>query len=212
MEFSCVLAGVGGQGTVLASKLIALAAMENGEFVRTAETIGMAQRGGSVVSHVRVGKAIHSPLVPKGKADILIGFEPGEAVRNLPLLKKGGLVIIADKGVKPVSDSLGKASYSGAEMVKFLSDSGFNPIVIDTDLLYDEIGSLKALNICLLGAAAGIHAFGFEVEELKKAIEIKTPKRFLDMNMKALNIGLQAAQAHITKGSDNYNENEAGTI
>ena len=95
---SFILAGVGGQGTVLASKLLAFAAMEQGLAVRTAETIGMAQRGGSVVSHVRVG-ASHSPMVPLGGADAVIGFEPAEAVRALPYLKKGGAAVVSVKAV-----------------------------------------------------------------------------------------------------------------
>lgn len=91
---SCLLCGVGGQGTVLASRIIAAAAMEKGLHAKTAETIGMAQRGGSVVSHVRTGMEISSPMIPKGKADILIGFEPGEAVANIEYLKEGGTLIL----------------------------------------------------------------------------------------------------------------------
>lgn len=97
MNKSILLAGVGGQGTVLASKLIAQAAIDLGFPARTAETIGMAQRGGCVVSHVRIGEA-HSPLIPKGKADIIIGFEPAEAVRCLPYLKEEGVVVTTKKG------------------------------------------------------------------------------------------------------------------
>ena len=89
MNKNCLLCGVGGQGVVLASRLIAFAAMEKGNFVRTTETIGMAQRGGSVVSHVRMGEQVHSPLIPEGEADVILAFEPGEAVRCLPYLKKG---------------------------------------------------------------------------------------------------------------------------
>ncbi len=95
MVINCILAGVGGQGTVLASKLIAQAAMDKGQNVRTAETIGMAQRGGCVVSHVRVGDEIFSPLIPKHTADIIIGFEPAEAVRCLSYLKKDGTVVVS---------------------------------------------------------------------------------------------------------------------
>ena len=90
MSRNCLLCGVGGQGVVLASRLIAYAAMEQGDFVRTTETIGMAQRGGSVVSHVRAGEEVHSPLIPAGGADVILAFEPGEAVRCLPYLKEGG--------------------------------------------------------------------------------------------------------------------------
>ena len=103
---NCLLAGVGGQGTVLASKLIAQSAMNRGLNARTAETIGMAQRGGCVVSHVRGGKKIHSPLIPQHKADLIIGFEPAEAVRCLPYLKEGGAVIASIKAVKPVTATL----------------------------------------------------------------------------------------------------------
>ena len=97
MNKNCLLCGVGGQGVVLASKLIAYGAMEKGMFVRTSETIGMAQRGGSVVSHVRMGEEIHSPMIPKGCADVLLAFEPAEAVRNLSYLRRGpkeGIVIV----------------------------------------------------------------------------------------------------------------------
>ena len=92
MKKDILICGVGGQGTVLASKIIAAAAMEAGNNVHSAETIGMAQRGGSVTSHVRIGEA-SSPLIPKGKCDLLLAFEPSEAVRNLPYLKENGLVV-----------------------------------------------------------------------------------------------------------------------
>ena len=90
MNKNCLLCGVGGQGVVLASKLIAFAAMRQGKSVRTAETIGMAQRGGSVVSHVRIGEEIYSPQIPLKSADLILAFEPAEAVRSLPYLKAGG--------------------------------------------------------------------------------------------------------------------------
>ena len=96
MSKSVILCGVGGQGTVLASKLISYAAMAKGEEVRSAETIGMAQRGGSVTSHVRIGEGAFSPLIPKGKADVMIAFEPAEAVRNLSYLKKDEQKMLMD--------------------------------------------------------------------------------------------------------------------
>ena len=120
MNKNCLLCGVGGQGVVLASRLIAYAAMEKGNFVRTAETIGMAQRGGSVVSHVRIGDEIYSPQVPVGSADVILAFEPGEAVRCLPYLKKDGLVIADSRIVKPVTASLGGSSYNAEEMTAYL--------------------------------------------------------------------------------------------
>lgn len=98
---NCLLAGVGGQGTVLASRLLAQAALEMGESARTAETIGMAQRGGCVVSHVRIGGERTGPLIPRGLADVLIGFEPGEAARCLAYLRPDGLLISAVRPVQP---------------------------------------------------------------------------------------------------------------
>ena len=118
MNKSILLAGVGGQGTVLASKLIAQAAIDLGFPARTAETIGKAQRGGCVVSHVRIGEA-HSPLIPQGKADIIIGFEPAEAVRCLPYLKEEGVVVTTKKAIKPVTASLSGSSYDGTEMIDY---------------------------------------------------------------------------------------------
>ena len=118
MSKSVILCGVGGQGTVLASKLISYAAMEKGDEVKSAETIGMAQRGGSVTSHVRMGEEAFSPLIPKGKADVMIAFEPAEAVRNLPYLKDDGVVVVSKKEVKPVTSSLSAKEYDGKEMIE----------------------------------------------------------------------------------------------
>lgn len=131
MNKNCLLCGVGGQGVVLASRLIAYAAMEKGNFVRTAETIGMAQRGGSVVSHVRIGDEIYSPQVPVGSADVILAFEPGEAVRCLPYLKKDGLVIADSRIVMPVTASLGGSNYNAEEMTAYLKKHAGKLILID---------------------------------------------------------------------------------
>ena len=104
MNKNIVLCGVGGQGIVLAAKLLAAAAMENGLNVMSAETIGMAQRGGSVFSFVKIGDAVDTPMMGNGTADLIIGFEPGEAVRVLPYLKAGGTVITSDRPVIPVTE------------------------------------------------------------------------------------------------------------
>ena len=106
MGKNCLLCGVGGQGVVLASKLIAYAAMEKGLNVRTSETIGMSQRGGSVVTHVRMGETVYSPMIPKGSADVIMAFEPAEAVRNLSYLKEDGVMVVDKKAVKPVTATL----------------------------------------------------------------------------------------------------------
>lgn len=187
--FNCILSGVGGQGTILASKLIAQAAMDNGMFARTAETIGMAQRGGSVVSHVRIGETIFSPLIPKQMADILIGFEPSEAVRNLAYLKKNGTIVVSKNAIKPVTTTLADNNYSGEEMISFLSENVRNVIIVDSENICLICGSAKVLNVALLGAAAASGALGLTIAELEKTIKTMLPKRFIEMNLKALHLG-----------------------
>lgn len=188
MKNNCLLCGVGGQGTVLAAKLIAFAAMAKGSSVRTAETIGMAQRGGCVVSHVRTGENIASPLIPKGGADVIIAFEPAEAVRCLSYLKKGGTVIVNKKAVKPVTASLGGSSYNGAEMIEYLEKNVQNLVVIDGDKICEMCGSAKVLNITLLAAAAKSGGLGIEIDDLKNAIIKMVPAKFHALNLKAIEL------------------------
>ena len=120
MNKDILLCGVGGQGTVLASKLIAAAAMREGHTVHSAETIGMAQRGGSVTSHIRIGEDIGSPLIPFGSADMILAFEPAEAVRNLHYLKPDGIVIVNRTPVRPTTESLNETGYDGVKELEYL--------------------------------------------------------------------------------------------
>lgn len=188
MVKSYLMCGVGGQGTVLASKLIAEAAMEKGQSVRTAETIGMAQRGGSVVSHVRVGDNIHSPLIPKGGADAIIGFEPAEAVRCLSYLKPEGTVVVNSKAIKPVTATLGGSPYDGNEMIAFLKSAVKNLIIVDGEGICEKCGSPKVLNIALLAAGAKAGCIGITVEELKSIIQKRLNAKFHAPNLMAVNI------------------------
>lgn len=188
-----LLAGVGGQGTVLASKIIAKAAILRGEPAHTAETIGMAQRGGCVVSHVRVGSGVYSPLIPKGTADIIIGFEPSEAVRSLPYLKEGGTVVVSSGEVKPVTDSLSDDVYNGSDMIKYLQASGVSLIVVDPQRIISECGA-KSLNIALLGAAAASGISCIPIDELRKIIKTELSEKFMEANLKALELGFESAK------------------
>ena len=129
MGKNCLLCGVGGQGVVLASKLIAYAAMEKGLNVRTSETIGMSQRGGSVVTHVRMGETVHSPMIPKGSADVIMAFEPAEAVRNLSYLKEDGVMVVDKKAVKPVTATLTQSKYDGQEELEYLKKKVKNSVL-----------------------------------------------------------------------------------
>lgn len=189
MSRNCLLCGVGGQGVVLASRLIAYAAMEQGDFVRTTETIGMAQRGGSVVSHVRAGEEVHSPLIPAGGADVILAFEPGEAVRCLPYLKEGGLVITNSRIVKPVTANLGGSSYSGGEMLDYLKKKAGKVIVVDGDEICRRAGSAKVLNVALLGAAAKSGALGISMDEMLEAVRKNVKEKYIALNEKALKLG-----------------------
>ena len=189
MSRNCLLCGVGGQGVVLASRLIAYAAMEQGDFVRTTETIGMAQRGGSVVSHVRAGEEVHSPLIPAGGADVILAFEPGEAVRCLPYLKEGGLVITNSRIVKPVTASLGGSSYSGGEMLGYLKKKAGQMIVVDGDEICRRAGSAKVLNVALLGAAAKSGALGISMDEMLEAVRKNVKEKYIALNEKAMKLG-----------------------
>lgn len=183
---SILLCGVGGQGTVLASKLIAYAAMQGGLEVRTSETIGMAQRGGCVVSHVRVGHDINSPLIPRGSADLLLGFEPAEAVRCLPYLRRGGTAVVSRAPISPVTASLSGSSYDGADMLAHLSEQVKNLIVLDTEEVLTACGSPRVLNIALLATAAKAGALGITPDELRSAVRERLPEKFHALNLGAI--------------------------
>ena len=187
-----LIVGVGGQGTLLASVLLGNLALMNGYDVKLSEVHGMAQRGGSVVSHVRVGENQYSPLIPYGKADIIIGFEPAEAVRCLPYLKNGGTVVVSSKAVMPVTASLGMGSYSGSEdMLGYLDNKTENLIVVDTDEICKRLGSAKVMNMVLLGAAASSGALGITLDELESAMAERLDERFHELNKKALRAAVQ---------------------
>lgn len=194
MRKSVILCGVGGQGTVLASKLISYAAMEKGQEVKSAETIGMAQRGGSVTSHIRMGEGAFSPLIPKGTADVMIAFEPAEAVRNLSYLKKDGVVVVSGKAVKPVTAALSEKMYEPEEMLNYLQNKVQRLIVIDGGQVEEELGSAKPLNVVLLGAAIACNEIDISMEEIKDAIAAKVPEKFHTLNYKALEFGEHAAE------------------
>ena len=181
-----VLSGVGGQGTILASKLIAAAAMLSGLPVRTAETIGMAQRGGSVFSHLRIGEGVNSPLIGPGQADLILGFEPAEAVRMLPYLKKGGTVVTSIRPIMPVSALIGGTPYDTEAMLDCLRAHAGQLVLVDADRALEEIGSDKVLNVLLLGMAADTGALGFDKEQLTRAVETVLPPRLHELNLKAL--------------------------
>ncbi|MBQ3329653.1 MAG: indolepyruvate oxidoreductase subunit beta [Ruminococcus sp.] len=187
MKKDILICGVGGQGTVLASKLIAASAMEEGYTAHSAETIGMAQRGGPVTSHVRIGEDAYSPLIPLGGADLLIAFEPSEAVRNLRYLKKDGFVIVNSVPVKPTS--LGSSeSYDGRAEIAYIR-SRCSCLVVDSEQLCAPFGSTRFFNVAVLGAAVGSGRLGLQETTVVHTIRTVVPERFREKNLAAFEEG-----------------------
>ena len=186
MNKNIILCGVGGQGTVLASRLISAAAMAKGVPVMSAETIGMAQRGGSVFSHLRLGEGLYSPMVGRGEADLILGFEPAEAVRMIPYLKKGGQVVVSSRPVMPVTATLSGSNYDAGQMLDYLKAHVEHLTIVDTEEAMKAVGSAKVLNLILLGAALSTGALGLSREDLRQAIIDRIPERFHELNFKAL--------------------------
>ena len=186
MRKNIILCGVGGQGTILASRLIATAAMDKGIEIKTAETIGMAQRGGSVFSHVRLGEGANAPLIGKGEVDLIIGFEPGETVRQLPMLRKGGAVVVSSRPVMPVSAMIGQSGYDPSKMIEYLKENVERLTIVDADKAAQDLGSAKTLNVVLLGAALRSGELGLTEEDLMNAVREKVPEKLVALNMRAL--------------------------
>jgi len=187
-----IISGVGGQGTLLASKVLAAGAVLEGRNARTGETIGMSQRGGCVVSHVRTGD-VHSAYIPAGGADLLLSFEVCEGARTLPLLKNGGQAIINQATVTPVSTTLGKLCYDCESMREYIARNS-NAVFVDADIIAKECGSVKAANIVLIGVAFGLGALDVSRDNLLQALRDNVKPRFFDLNVKAFDAGVKAAK------------------
>ncbi len=186
MRKDIILCGVGGQGTVLASRLISAAAMAADLPVMSAETIGMAQRGGSVFSHLRIGEGVCSPMIARGEADLILGFEPGEAVRMLPFLKPDGQVVVSARPVMPVTAALSGTEYNAGAMLDFLRSRVKNLVVVDTEQAMADLGSTRVMNLILLGAALRSGALGFTDRQIREAVIARIPPKFHELNLRAL--------------------------
>ena len=187
-----LLAGVGGQGTVLAAKVLAQAAQDKGWHVRTAETIGMAQRGGNVTSHVRMGNAgeqVHSSLIAKGTAQMVIAFEPAEAAGALKYLAPNGVVVTASTGVQPVTAALSKVPYTAAGVLEQLARQLEGRLVVVNDAsLTNQVGTTKALNTLLLASAVKTGKLPLSFDELRNAIQACVKPQFVELNFKAIEL------------------------
>ena len=185
MKYDILIAGVGGQGVVLASRMLALAAMKAGFHVSTAETIGMSQREGSVSSHIRIGDEVSGSLIPIGQADLLLGLEPAETIRNLPFLRKGGKVLVNTHAVQPASRPPGSPEYDPAALLSFLCANYPDVLCSDFTELAEGEGTYRAANVAMLGAAAGARVLPFPEEILKAVLNAEIPEKYRTVNKAA---------------------------
>ena len=199
-----ILAGVGGPGAGVGAQVLGWAAQSKQGAVRTAETIGMAQRGGSVVSHVRMGsagEAVHAPLVTPGTADLLVAFEPGEAARELPYLGHEGIVVTARTTVQPVTAALSGEPYDGDELVAALGAAlaaqapRAQLVTVDDAAVTAAVGTTRVLNMALLGAALAQGGLPLSLDDLKGAIEACVKPQFVALNLAAVDEAARQARA-----------------
>ena len=193
-----LLTGVGGQGTVLAAKMLAQAAQAKGWQVRTAETIGMAQRGGSVVSHVRMGdggEEVVAPLVARGTADVIVAFEPAEAARVLSYLAPDGVVVSATTSIQPITAALSPEPYRAEEVTAALSrelngvpSASTRFVSVDDEAVLTQVGNGKALNTVLLASALKTGHLPLSLDDLRDAVRACVKPRFVDVNLSAIDL------------------------
>jgi indolepyruvate ferredoxin oxidoreductase beta subunit len=194
MKLDIVISGVGGQGSVLASRALAGAGMGLGLDVRTSEIIGMAQREGSVTSQVRIGEQLFGATIPDHEADILLGFELAETIRALPKLKPGGVIIASSSAIVPVSVQLGISSYDREAMRRYLREQPEKVVMLDLDELAKSAGSLKTGNVVILGALSTLPGLPFEPEQLLQAVLNLIPEKLQNTNKRAFEVGRRAME------------------
>lgn len=185
-----MIVGVGGQGSLLASKLLGNLLVEQGYDVKVSEVHGMSQRGGSVVTYVRYGDKVYSPVIDKGEADFIISFELLEAARWAEYLRPGGRIIVNTQQIDPMPVITGAAAYPEDILAK-LRALGLQVDAVDALETAEQAGSAKAINIVLMGRLA--RYFDVPQDEWQKALERVVPEKFLALNQKAFALGMQLA-------------------
>ena len=202
-RYYIMIAGIGGQGTVLLSRIIGDAALMKGLHVRIGETYGAAMRGGAVHSHVKIGKEVHSPLLMEDEADALLALEPLEGLRRgLLYLKPGGIVVLNTRKVYPIDVNFGAADYPAIEdIVKSLYRLGASIVVVhDFTELAEKAGSARTMNVAVLGAFArlieGTDA-PLDKETLLEAVKGRVPSKWLEANIKAFQMGYEVAEKQL---------------
>lgn len=184
-----VFSGIGGQGIVVASDIFCEAALFDGWDVAKAEVHGMAQRGGSIVAHVRVGENVQAPLIETGKADIILGFEMLEAARVLPMLKKNGTVILNTKYIPPSTSVSCSSAFNDEKLLGLIIDRAPKVYEIDGIGIANRLGNILVVNTILLGALSGIPENPVSKESLENAIAGRLKEKYVALNLEAFKIG-----------------------
>ena len=185
MTKKIMIVGVGGQGTLLASRILGNTVINEGYDVKVSEVHGMSQRGGSVVTYVKYGDEVYSPIIDKGEADIILAFEMLEAYRAMPFLKKGGKLIVNTQEIDPMPVITGAMEYP-ENIAEKLQDK-LDVTLVDALTLAEKAGNFKAVNVVLIGVMAKSTDIAYEkwIETIKTTV----PPKFLDINLEAFNLG-----------------------
>ncbi len=186
-----LIVGVGGQGTILASRVLSQLLISRGYDIKVSEIHGMSQRGGSVTTQVRFGEKVYSPIIAPASADYILAFEKLEALRALPFLKEGGHLIVNDQVIDPMPVVIGAQQYP-KDIDAFLAKSGIHYTLLHARGMALKAGNAKAVNMVLLGAWAKI--WGLDLEEGKGILEANIPKKFLEVNLVGFEMGYRAAE------------------
>ena len=189
---SVMIVGVGGQGSLLASRILGNVLMEQGYDVKVSEVHGMSQRGGSVVTYVKYGEKVYSPVIEKGEADAIIAFEQLEAARYVPYLKENGHLIVSTQKIDPMPVITGAMKYP-EDIIGKLKAKDIDVIAVDALSLAEEAGNPKSSNVVLMGVLS--KRLGFEREVWINALKQCVPEKFLELNMKAFDLGESVAEA-----------------
>lgn len=177
------------------SELLGNAGVKDGLKVRGSEVLGMAVRGGSVVSTVRIGDEVYGPLIPTGKCDILVGMEPAEALRNIACLSKSGLVILNTKRIVPFTVPLGQSEYPSLEkIIEQLGKVAYKVVALNAAQIAEEAGSPLSANIVMLGAVFGTGKLPVKLETIKETIQTRFSAKLAPVNLKAFDLGYQKCQ------------------
>jgi len=195
-EYNIVITGVGGQGVLTAANILGWAALRAGYKVRLGEVHGMSQRFGSVISYVRFGEDVYGSMVPEGKADVMLSFEPVEALRYINYLKEGGMVVVNTKPIVPVQVSMGMAKYPSLDEIRRIFEEDFKAkwIGFNAEELAEKAGHVVTTNTVLIGALTQVPEFPLDAEHVREVIKISVPPKAVDVNMKAFDLGIQAAK------------------